>query len=110
MINHTHFFLAQCTGWAHTDRSAQVRVHLALTSPDAEGNFYAVRGTTRHEGRVKGQAVRVNRSTANGLKLDTTFVTTRDGIVQLNKDDVIRVVGQVEERHFNTIWDQIQGG
>ena len=105
---HTTLFLARCQDWAHADGTAPVRVHLALTTPDENGDFWAVRGTTRHDNRRQGQAVRVNRTTFNNLKMDTTFVTTREGLVQLNVRNAGRKVGQIEETHFNQIWDQIE--
>lgn len=107
-IQHTFLFLASCPDWAHADGTAPVRVHLALTPVDQDGGFWAARGTTRHDNRKAGQAVHVKRDAQNNLKRDTTFVTTREGLVYVNASDVRRITGQIDERSFHTIWDQIE--
>lgn len=107
-MTHTELFLATCPEWTHADGTAPVRVHLAITSVDEQGGFWAVRGTTRHDSRKAGQAVYVQRDALNNLKRDTTFVTTKEGIVYVTTDQVRRVTGRIDEATFNQIWDQIE--
>lgn len=105
---HTTLFLARCKDWTHADGTAPVRVHLQLTATDENGGFWAIRGTTRHDNRRQGEAVFVKRDSLNKLIRDTTFVTTKEGLVYLTQADVIRATGRIDEDSFSKIWDQIE--
>ena len=99
-------FLAEAAAWTHRDGTAPVRVHAALTAPDAAGCFWAARGTTQWHAPTT--SVKVEPNATSRLLRTTWFSALSDAVVQLNVNDIKRVTGSLTANEFNALWDRVE--
>lgn len=105
-VAHGQLFLAKAAEWAHRDGTAQVRVHVALTTQDADGYFWALRGTSQHRDRA---AQVISEPTAlNRLLKATAWVVEPRALVRVHRTEVVRMTGRLEADTFNKVWDKVE--
>jgi hypothetical protein len=102
----SQLFLAKAAEWAHRDGTAQVRVHVALTTEDADGYVWALRGSSQL--RTRTAQVVSEPSAQNRLLKTTAWVVERRALVRLHRSEVIRVTGTLEADTFNKVWDKVE--
>lgn len=105
-VAHGQLFLAKAADWAHRDGTAQVRVHVALTTEDADGYVWALRGSSQP--RTRTAQVVSERTAQNRLLKVTYWVVERRALVRLHRSEVIRVTGTLEASTFNKVWDKVE--
>lgn len=105
-LGHRTLFLASAPDWAHRDGAAAVRIHLALTDPDETGHFWAIKGSSQLKPRPAELVVIPDPS--NRLRVATSFVVNRKGLVHLHRDQAIRTTGVLHQEQFNQLWDLIE--
>ena len=103
---HGQLFLAKAQDWAHRDGTAQVRVHLALTTEDADGYVWALRGSSQLRDR---SAQVVSEPTAlNRLLKTTAWVVEPRALVRVHRTELLRRTGRLEADTFNKVWDKVE--
>jgi len=105
-IGHRTLFLASAPDWAHSDSTAAVRVHAALTDPDETGHFWAIRGSSQLKPRPSELIVLPDR--VNALRVATSFVVARPALVCLHQSQVTRITGLLHPEQFNRLWDLVE--
>ena len=99
-------FLAKANTWKHKDGTAQIRVHVALTTPDEDGKFWAVRGTTQPH--PAATSLKVQPNAISKLLKTTWFSALPDAVVQLDINEVRRITGNITAQEFNALWDKVE--
>ena len=99
-------FLAKADTWGHQDGTATIRVHAAITAPDEDGNFWALRGSSQYHSPKTSK--KVAPSQTSHLLKTTWFSVLEDATVHMNVRDIRRITGTLTAQEFNSTWDLIE--